>query len=65
MNMLHILIIIVIIVCMIALAGTILVTKRLDDNYEQKKSFSSLSYIYFIGLPVIILAAVLIWRALI
>lgn len=61
MDTLHILIIIVIIVCITALAGTIFVTKRLDDNYERKKSYSSLSYIYFIGLPVIILASVLIW----
>ncbi|WP_040977735.1 hypothetical protein [Oceanobacillus jeddahense] len=61
MELLHILIILVIIVCIFALAGTIFVTKRLDDNYERQKSFSSLSYIYFIGLPAIILAAVLIW----
>ncbi|GEN89730.1 BshB3 potential contributor to bacillithiol synthesis [Oceanobacillus sp. FSL W8-0428] len=61
MDMLNILIVIVIVVCIAALAGTIYVTKRLDDNYERKKSFSSLSYIYFIGLPAIILASVLIW----
>ena len=57
----HILIMIVIVVCIAALAGTIFVTQRLDDNYERKKSFSSLSYIYFIDLPAIILASVLIW----
>ncbi|MFD1416205.1 hypothetical protein [Oceanobacillus jeddahense] len=61
MELLHILIILVIIICFFALAGTIFVTKRLDDNYERQKSFSSLSYIYFIGLPATILAAVLIW----
>ncbi|GIO23969.1 BshB3 potential contributor to bacillithiol synthesis [Oceanobacillus sp. J11TS1] len=59
--MLYILIILVIVVCIAALIGTILVTKSLDDNYERKKSFSSLSYIYFIGLPAVILASVLIW----
>ncbi|WP_080874476.1 hypothetical protein [Oceanobacillus timonensis] len=59
--MLNSLIILVIIVCVLALVGTLLVTKKLDDNYEKKKSFSSLSYIYFLGLPAIILISVLIW----
>ncbi|MFD1067859.1 BshB3 potential contributor to bacillithiol synthesis [Oceanobacillus locisalsi] len=59
--MVNTLIILVIIVCVLALAGTLLVTKKLDDNYERKKSFSSLSYIYFLGLPAIILLSVLIW----
>ncbi|GAA0339119.1 hypothetical protein GCM10008931_33430 [Oceanobacillus oncorhynchi subsp. oncorhynchi] len=59
--MLNTLIILVIIVCVLALIGTLLVTKKLDDTYERKKSFSSLTYIYFLGLPAIILVSVLIW----
>ena len=59
--MLNTLIILVIIVCVLALIGTLFVTKKLDDNYERKKSFSSLTYIYFLGLPAIILVSVLIW----
>ncbi|MFD1413646.1 hypothetical protein [Oceanobacillus jeddahense] len=55
------LIILVIVVCILALIGTLLVTKMLDENYDRKKSFSSLSYIYFLGLPVVILVSVLIW----
>lgn len=39
MDMLNILIVIVIVVCIAALAGTIYVTKRLDDNYERRKAF--------------------------
>lgn len=60
-SMMNILIIVVIVVCILALIGTLLITRMLDDNYERKKSFSSLSYIYFLGLPAIILASVLIW----
>ncbi|CEI83606.1 hypothetical protein J18TS1_04480 [Oceanobacillus oncorhynchi subsp. incaldanensis] len=59
--MLNTLIILVIIVCVLALIGTLFVTKKLDDTYERKKSFSSLTYIYFLGLPAIILVSVLIW----